>query len=712
MSQIKDPLEKDSLPPEKRKRWSLIRGFGWRLFIGVLFTICLSIFLQMREIRVGVVETDSLSKQYVVAQTEFEFPDAAKTEFLQQQAMQDVGAIYRFDSKEIEKVSHEFEEFLAGNQSWRKNMPETTFEEFYEYTESFEDFLLETRFTDERTLHKLKEAEITVEPSFFVSIQESDKFPTVPSEYWQTAKEHVFKPEVRETQLASQILDFFDKKEWTLQKDASLEKRLKQIAQESVPQQYTLVKAGTLILEPAEKITSRHVMMLQSMKNALASPHHLGTPFSVVGCFSLSLIIVFLTGIYLKMYHKPIYSSLRKLLLLAVIAVLTLALAKLTEYLLLYKGYNLSEVIRYPLVIPFAALLLCVLLGARISLFSSIFLSIIISLGLSIEFEPFLVLNLIAAMCTIMFSRNLHKRKDVFEVCGKVWLCCLPVLFSFHLMENDLGSLTQASDLMSTFAFLTVTAIIVVGLLPLFETLFKIMTDMTLMEFMDPNNELLRRLSVEAPGTYQHSLVVGNFAEIAARSIGANHLFCRVATLYHDVGKLFNPHYFTENQLGGFNIHQLLTPLESAHVIIAHVQEGEILAKKYHLPESFIDIIREHHGTTLVYFFYCKQIEQMGGDVSKVSSKLFRYPGPKPHTKESALVMIADSVEAASRSLDEVTEETVTEMVDRLISEKAEEGQFDECQLTFQELSTVKKAIVKALLVTRHLRVKYPSKPY
>jgi putative nucleotidyltransferase with HDIG domain len=346
-----------------------------------------------------------------------------------------------------------------------------------------------------------------------------------------------------------------------------------------------------------------------------------------------------------------------------------------------------------------------------VALFFSIFLSIIISFGLSIEYEPFLILNLLGSICTIMFSRNLHKRKDIFEVCGKVWLCTIPVLFGFHLMNNDLWNFSEITDLISTLGCLTITAIIVVGLLPLFETLFKIMTEMTLMEFMDPNNELLRRLSLEAPGTYQHSLVVGNFAEVAARSIGANHLFCRVATLYHDVGKLFNPHYFTENQLGGFNIHQLLTPLESAHVIIAHVQEGEILGKKHHLPESFIDVIREHHGTTLVYCFYCKQIEQMEGDVSKVNGKLFRYQGPKPRTKESALIMIADTVEAASRSLDEVTEESLTEMVNKLITEKAGEGQFDECPITFEELTIVKKSIVKALLVTRHLRVKYPVKP-
>ena len=236
------------------------------------------------------------------------------------------------------------------------------------------------------------------------------------------------------------------------------------------------------------------------------------------------------------------------------------------------------------------------------------------------------------------------------------------------------------------------------------------MTDMTLMEYADPNSDLLRRLSLEAPGTYQHSLVVGNIAEAAARAIGANGLLCRVATLYHDVGKLFNPHYFTENQLGGFNIHQLLTPQESAQVLIAHVAEGEALGRKYHLPQIFIDVIREHHGTTLAYYFYCKQVEQMEGDLTKVDEKIFRYPGPRPRSKESAIIMIADSIEAASRSLDEVNDIVVTDLVERLVAEKIEEGQFDECWLTFEELGIIKKTVIKILVVARHLRVKYPAK--
>ena len=170
---------------------------------------------------------------------------------------------------------------------------------------------------------------------------------------------------------------------------------------------------------------------------------------------------------------------------------------------------------------------------------------------------------------------------------------------------------------------------------------------------------LLRRLTIDAPGTYQHSVVVGNLAEAAAAAIGANGLFCRVATLYHDIGKMVTPQYFTENQQGSMNIHQLLTPQESAQVIIAHVSEGVALARKAGLPEQFIDIIKEHHGTTLVYYFYRKQLEKVGGDKTLVDEKEFRYAGPKPSSKESAIIMIADSLEAASRSLEKMNEENL-----------------------------------------------------
>ena len=360
--------------------------------------------------------------------------------------------------------------------------------------------------------------------------------------------------------------------------------------------------------------------------------------------------------------------------------------------------------------IPFAAILITVLLNAELALFSVCFLAIILGLSLAVDHSRFITINLITGIVAILSSRGMRRRKEVFSVCAKIWLSCIPVFFIYSFAQDTFWGVYIISDLVSTFVFLALTSILIVGLLPIFEPIFHIITDITLMEYMDPNNELLRRLSIEAPGTYQHCLVVGSIAEAAAQSIGANGLFCRVATLYHDIGKLANPHYFTENQMGGFNIHQLLTPLESTQVIIAHVFEGEALGRKHSLPQRFLDIIREHHGTTLVYYFYCKQVEQMGGDVDAVDQSRFRYPGPKPRSKESAIIMMADTVEAASRSLEEVSEESIMNLVNRLIGEKLEDGQFSSCELTFKEFEVIKQTIVKNLSVARHLRIKYPQK--
>ena len=364
---------------------------------------------------------------------------------------------------------------------------------------------------------------------------------------------------------------------------------------------------------------------------------------------------------------------------------------------------------RYPIFVPFAAILLCSLMNSAIATFVSGFLIIVLAITLTFDRQGFMLINFVAALVAILSIHTLRRRKEIFVVCGKAWLCSLLVILSIHFYKNTINS-SLPVDIISSTIFLLFTAVLVVGLLPLLESCFGIMTDVTLMEYMDPNNELLRRLSLEAPGTYQHSVVVGNLTEAAATAIGANGLFCRVATLYHDVGKMINPQYFTENQMGGVNIHQLLTPKESAQVIIAHVSEGVALAHKAHLPEQFIDIIKEHHGTTLAYFFYRKQLDLVGGDKSLVDEREFRYAGPKPRSKESAIIMIADSLEAASRSLDKITEESLTALANQLLKDKADDGQFDQCLLTFEELAIVKTTLVNTLVAYGHARVKYPTR--
>lgn len=683
---------------------------GKRLLIAFSILLALAFFIHFREVRVDILELDSSAKNYVVAQVDFEFPDEEGTVILRQQSAQDIGAIYELSSKAVEKKRLQFDNFLIHDQRWRNLLPNSTFEEMYQAGDEVKDILLSARFSDQRTLQRLKSLKLLKENYFLLPPSFDGNSIILPESYWETVQTEILDQKKLQGPTVAYVLDYFQSVSWPLEKDTSAQRTLRKMVETTVPEKYRRIQAGTRIIDQGEKINSAHIAMVQAMKKAIGEGRKLWEPLTLLSSFIFATIITFLGIFYFRMSHPKIFQSVQKLSLYATIIILMLGLAKVTEFFLLRNATGLLDVVRYPIYIPFAAILITVLLNAELALFSTFLLTIILGLSLAVDHSRFLTANLITGVVAVLSCRTMRKRKEVFVVCAKIWVACIPIFFVYNFAQDIFWNVYIFSDLTSTFAFLVLTAILIVGLLPIFESIFHIMTDITLMEYMDPNNELLRRLSIEAPGTYQHCLVVGSIAEAAAQAIGANGLFCRVSTLYHDVGKLSNPHYFTENQMGGFNIHQLLTPLESTQVIIAHVTDGEALARKYGLPQGFIDVIREHHGTTLVYYFYCKQVEQMGGDVDAVDEIQFRYPGPKPHSKESAIIMMADTVEAASRSLEEVSEDSITELVERLIGEKLKDGQFDSCELTFKEFETIKRTIIKNLAVARHLRIKYPEK--
>lgn len=684
-----------------------IKAFKKHLIIAGSFIFGLMLFIHFREGNVEFLELNTTAKWFVTSQTNFNFGDDQATLILKQESIRDLGKVFQLEENQIHKIRASFETFLIHNQSWRKELEKTTFEEMDKGADDIEDALLHCRFTDQRTLQKIRDLEI--DPNNIYVLPE--KFQGIlPGNFWSEIKSKAFASAVFEPDAMDFIIHFFDKQKWTLQNDASWERNLRQVVEERTPKKYTHVASGSHIIEPGEKVTPRHIAMLQAMKNALDEGRTIFAPLTLLGSFLMAIILCSLAGIYFAIFHRDIFKSIHKLTLFVSVVLFTLGMAKLIEYLLLYHGNNSIEVVRFPLVIPLSALIISALLGPAVAIFSTLFLLLVLNSSLVFEDSIFLAVNFVSSLVVILLGQTLHKRKEIFSVCAFAWLASIPVIMAFNLAENRFWDFNLFTDIITTLVFMSLTAVLAIVLLPLLESVFHVMTDMSLMEYMDPNSELLRRLSVEAPGTYQHSLVVGNLSEAAARAIGANGVFCRASTLYHDIGKLFNPHYFTENQLGGFNIHQLLTPQESTQVIIAHATEGENLARKHHLPQSFIDIIREHHGTTMVYYFYCKQLEQMGGDRSKVHEKAFRYPGPKPRSKESAIIMIADCVEAASRSLEEITEQHIVELVDKIVAEKISDGQFEECALTFEDLTKAKKAMVKAITVARHGRIKYPEK--
>ena len=646
-----EELSEPTTATHKKKGRLFAGDLSVKILIFIGFTFLLFLFLHFQEVRVETLELYSVAPRYMVAQVDFTFLDEEATALLKEDAVRDLGKIYQLDEQAVRQVRMEFEKYLRDNQEWRDKLPKASLEQLYTGSELVERSLHQLRFTDFRTLKKMEGVGLSTAGYLIFTPPHLDQPTLLPAPVWAYLGQNAFAEEALPQATSRFIVDFFRDKEWKLVEDPNPSRVLRNRVIAKVPAKYTKVAAGSRLINQGEKVTSRHLAMLQAMKNAMAEQRNLWSPVTLVGSLLLALVLSAIGAAYLRIVEPTVFASNRQLLLLVTVLLLTLGLSKAIEFFVLNSTGSLREMVKYPLIVPFATVLLCSLMNFQIATFAAAFLTVVLSIELPFDRQGFMITNIAAASVALLTGRSLKKRKDIFVVCAKAWLACFVVIFAIHFSNNSYRDLSIATDLLSTGLFMLVTAVLVVGLLPLLESGFNVLTNVTLMEYMDPSHPLLRRLAIEAPGTYQHSLVVGNLAEAAASAINANGIFCRVAVLYHDIGKMATPQYFTENQQGGMNIHQLLTPVESAQVIMAHVTEGITIAGRAGLPERFIDIIKEHHGTTLVYFFYRKQLDQVGNDPLQLDETLFRYPGPRPHTKESAIIMIADSLEAASRSL-------------------------------------------------------------
>jgi len=376
----------------------------------------------------------------------------------------------------------------------------------------------------------------------------------------------------------------------------------------------------------------------------------------------------------------------------------------------------------------FAPLVLSVLLGRNHGLYAAFFVSFWSSVLFVKIDAPLLVISLISGFTAVYLTLQVRNRGKLIRaglgVGVAIWLSSLSFgLITINLYpptDNDWGMIGLQSALALGNGI--VTAMLVGGALPLLEHLFRITTDVSWLELSDLNHPVLRRMTIEAPGTYHHSLVVANLAEAAAEKIGANATMCRVCAYFHDVGKLVKPEYFTENMSFERNPHDDLAPTMSALIIIAHVKEGVDLALTHGLNKQIIDVIQEHHGTSLVFYFYQRALQQQqdaraGGkimnireeDIPEVQEESFRYAGPKPQTKESAIVSLADIVESASRSLEKPTPQKIEQLVNELIEERIADGQLDECDLTLGELRKIAERFRFTLMTMLHTRIAYPK---
>ncbi|RME30912.1 MAG: HDIG domain-containing protein [Candidatus Zixiibacteriota bacterium] len=466
-----------------------------------------------------------------------------------------------------------------------------------------------------------------------------------------------------------------------------------------------VVEKGDIIVRRGQEVNADQAEVLrvlaQMLRSQTAESNRLAIYLPVISRVLLILLLFGMLYLFLFYFRRELFRSNPKLLALFLVFGIQLFLMYLVETA--GDDLGVSSVYLYPIaMLPVAV---TILFDAEVGILSTVVFALMAGVLHRFSFSLVLLTVVIGAVGCFA-SRTVRKRTHFYRITGLVVLTCIVmvlVLESLKLRPTDellsemgLGSLVAAlSVLITTF------------ILPVFESFFGFTTDITLLELSDLNHPLLKRLAIEAPGTYHHSIVVANLCEAAAEEIGANALLARVGAYYHDIGKIEIPEYFVENQLGVKSKHESLTPSMSSLILTSHVKKGRQLGEEFSIPDAVLNFIEEHHGTMVMSYFYNKALEQ-GNE--PLSADKFRYPGPKPQIRETAICMLADAVEAASRTLEDPKPARIDNLIRRIINDRFQSGELDECPLTLRDLAGIRKAFAQVLMAAFHHRVTYPTK--
>ncbi|UBK70834.1 HDIG domain-containing protein [Clostridium perfringens] len=476
--------------------------------------------------------------------------------------------------------------------------------------------------------------------------------------------------------------NFFYDKEKT---DELIKETLKQVPP-------VIIKKNQIVVSEGEPVTAHQLELLGTL-GLLSDSASAICIYIALGV--LVIIVMYLQYGYIHKYYTAINKEFSKIVMISILNVFPVILARLFGMMSNY-------------IIPLACMpmLITLLLNYKISLVFSMLNVILI--GGAVGFNPnIIILAILNVVLGGTLLRKMQQRNDILY--SSITVAVLSSILTFSvgtLTTNNFMEILADSTFAAAGAILS--GILTIGVLPFFESTFDIVTNAKLLELSNPNNPLLKKLLMEAPGTYHHSILVANLAELAAEQVGGNPLLARIGAYYHDVGKTKRPYFFRENQFGKKNPHDRLKPEASSKIIISHVKDGSELAKEYNLPKTIHDFIVTHHGETLVKYFYLT-VKNNSENPDEVKEEDFKYPGPKPMSKEQGIVMLADSTEAAVRSINEPTEEKIEKMVNNIIDDKLASGQLDNCDLTLRDISKIKKCFLKALNGIHHERIEYPD---
>ena len=453
-----------------------------------------------------------------------------------------------------------------------------------------------------------------------------------------------------------------------------------------------LIKKGTRIISKGQEVNSQQIELLKSyglIKDHGSRDWKIFISYSILILFPMVVLYLFI-----RTFCPKIWLSNSLMLLISINMIITLLITVGTR-----------TISAYLIPIPACALIVSILADPKAAVLTNLFMSLLA--GFITDFNITIVLALIFSGIagSIIVSKTHHRSVVIYAGLAISFMNMISIV-SFGMI-NNVETKILIYDISYGIIGGIFTSVLTIGLLPFFESVFDIITPIKLLELSNPNHSLLKRLLIEAPGTYYHSILVGNLSETAAEDIGANALLCRVGSYYHDIGKLKRPYFFKENQLTKENPHDKISPNLSAMIITSHVQDGLEIAKKYKLPSKVMDIIAQHHGDTLVAYFYHKAITTLGENM--VSEDKFRYSFPKPQNKEAAIVMMADSVEAYVRSLTEPTRDEMEKGVRRIIQDKVNDNQLNQCDISLMDIEIIIKSFLKVLEGIFHDRIEYPE---
>ncbi len=486
---------------------------------------------------------------------------------------------------------------------------------------------------------------------------------------------------------------FFDEEKYQM---------LQQEAAESVPPVRVNIQFRERIITQGDVVTEEHIAKLQAL--GLSRPEH--TFNTLFGTGLLVALLMAVTLFYTYIHQKSIYENASYLNLIGIIVVIVLSVSRAIMAINISQWPKLAALLGYVAPLAAAGMLITILLESRLALLVVMNLALMLGVMSGNQFD-FGLVAFVGGVSGVFSVSKLSQRGDLVRAGIYVGIANVVIIAIAGLLSGLPWYLLITSALALGIANGLLSSILTNGALPYLETSFGITSTVRLLELSNPNNPLLKQLMTDAPGSYHHSILVGNLAEAAAEVVGAEPLVVRVGAYYHDIGKIKRPFFFIENQLGGDNPHDKIAPSLSTLILTSHVKDGVELAREHKLPQPIIDIIEQHHGQSLVSYFYHKALE--GDRNETINEEDFRYEGPKPRTKEAAIVMLADNIEAAVRSLQNPTAGRVEGLVRKIIKDRLMDGQLDECNLTFKDLDAIANSFVRVLSGIFHTRIEYPD---